>query len=137
MHAGVLLVYALAAMFYGSSLALRSPAQATRGRVCFILAVALHTAAIGAYCIQARFSPFATSFGTLSIAAWCLALIYLPVEIVTRTYALGALAAPACSVLLFTSLLKYGSANAPGKDYSSRIVSIHVIVILISFALFV
>ena len=94
MHAGVLLVYVLAAVFYGAGLALRAPKHALRGRVFFLLALVLHTAAIGAFCVQMRQSPFATSFGTLSVAAWTIALIYVPVEVIARIPALGALASP-------------------------------------------
>lgn len=136
MHVGVLLVYVLAAMFFGAGLALRAPKPALAGRLLFILALALHTASIGAYCVQVRQSPFASSFGTLSIAAWTIALAYVPVEFIARIPALGALAAPVSSLLLFAGLLRVHAVGAREPEIQNRVISIHVMVILVSFALF-
>lgn len=136
LHSGALTAYLIVATLYGASLALRAPALVSRARPLLILGILLHTAAIGAFCVQSHQSPFANSFGTLSVAAWTVALLYLPVELLTRAPALGAFAAPVACLLLFAGILRSRAAPAISPELRSRIISIHVLMILVSFALF-
>jgi ABC-type uncharacterized transport system permease subunit len=135
-HSAALFAYLIAAILYGANLALRSSKHAALGRAGLIAGIALHTIGIGAFCVQTHQSPFASNFGTLSVGAWIVAILYLPVELFAHAPALGVMAAPVISIMLFTGILKsHGSlANAP--EIRTKIVSIHVLLVLTSFALF-
>jgi ABC-type uncharacterized transport system permease subunit len=63
-------------------------------------------------------------------------LIYLPVEFLAKLPALGALAAPVATILLFAGVLRSRMSFATTPEIRSRIISIHVLIILFSFALF-
>lgn len=135
-HLLALAAYLGAAIFYGANVALKTPAHIRRARLAFGLGILLHTAAIGAFCLQVRQSPFSSGFGTLSVAAWAVALLYLPIEIIGRVPALGALAAPVCCVLLFAGVVRARSAQAVSPEVRQHVISIHVLFALFSFALF-
>jgi len=137
-HAVALLVYVAASVFYGATLALRTTRNTTLARALFLTAIAVHVGAIGFLCVQTRQSPFATTFGTLSIAAWAVAILYLPVEFLVKVPALGALAAPVDCLLLFAAILRGSAGGSPAQVQivRSQIVNIHVMLVLVSFALF-
>src|SRR2546430_3079641 len=105
LHVVALLLYVASGVFYGANLALRSPGHVFRGHALLIAALAAHTAGIGAYCTSTHLSPFATGFGTLSIAAWAIGLIYLPIEMATRMTTLGALGVPLHCLLLVRAVV--------------------------------
>lgn len=135
-HAAALLAYLAAAVFYGANLSLRASTHLGKARALFLLGVFLHTTAIGLFCLQVRQSPFASSYGTLSVAAWAVALLYLPVELLGRVPALGALSAPISGLLLFGAILRSRAVPAAEPEIRSRIISLHVLLVLFSFALF-
>ena len=135
-HAAALLAYIIAAVMYGANLALRTSRYAGFGRAAVIAGLALHTIAIGTFCVQVKQSPFASHFGTLSVTAWIVAILYVPVELYSKVPALGALAAPVASIMLFTAILRSGSGTATTPLLKSQLVSVHVLLILVSFALF-
>ncbi len=137
LHVITLLAYVGSGVFYSANLTLKTPSYIKRARVFLVLGLILHTAAIGAFCVNVKQSPFASSFGTLSVAAWAVALICLPVEFVGRVRSLGALALPVASILLFSGLVRSGRALSPSApDIRNGMTSLHVLLILFSFALF-
>jgi len=135
-HATALFAYLAAAVFYGANLALRAPTHLNKARLLFVCGIVLHTTAIGTFCVQTHQSPFASSYGTLSVAAWAVALLYLPVEFLGRVPALGALATPIGSLLLFGAIMHSRAAPAAEPELRTRIISVHVLLVLFSFALF-
>src|SRR2546423_1775581 len=138
-HAVALVVYAAAAAIYGANLALRASRYVVFGRALFLSAMAIHFGAIGFLCVQTHQSPFASTFGTLSIAAWAVAILYVPVELIVKVPALGALAAPIDCLLLFAAILRGSTASASQIEpqiVRSQIVNLHVMMVLVSFALF-
>jgi ABC-type uncharacterized transport system permease subunit len=136
LHAGALAWYIMAGIFYGANLTLKTPAHTERARIFFLVAVTVHTLAIGVHCMLTRQSPFASASGTLSVAAWALALIFLPIEFRSRMPSLGALAAPVCCLLLFMALATSGASMAATAEMRRGIVSMHVLLIVFSFAFF-
>ena len=136
-HGLALLAYIAASVLYGAGLALRSSTQTQRARIALIVGVAIHTLAIGAFCVQTKQSPFASAYGTLSVAAWVTVLIYVPIEIRAKAPALGAVAAPLASLLLFRAILRSAAVSPESPQIRSTIISSHVFVVIISFALFV
>ena len=136
-HGIGLLLYIGASVLYGANIALRSPTHVVRARASLLAGAVVHTLAIGAFCIQTHQTPFASAFGTLSVAAWVVILAYLPVEIAAKAPALGALAAPLASLVLFAGIIRSSAGIATSREIRSTIISSHVLIVLISFALFV
>jgi ABC-type uncharacterized transport system permease subunit len=62
--------------------------------------------------------------------------MYFPVEYLAKSPALGALAAPVASLLLFSGILRSSARAAESAEIRSVIISSHVLVVLVSFALF-
>ena len=89
--------YLFGSVAYGAFLMLRQPALALAGRAATVLAVVLHTVAIGLHCAVVHQTPFTTPAETLSASAWAIALAYLGLELLLkpRPTALGAVALPA------------------------------------------
>jgi len=135
-HLMALMFYIVSSIFYGSHLSLRAPWPLRHARFFFVLGFLFHTAAIGALCMQVQRSPFSSAFGTLSVAAWAIALFYLPAEFFWRLPSLGALAVPLSSVILFSALLRSHASIASDPTLQHSSTNIHVILILLSFALF-
>ncbi len=135
-HALALVAYLGAAVLYGANLALRGNRHALIARGLFLAAIVLHTVGIGAFCVQTRESPFASSFGTLSVAGWIIALLYVPMEFLARVPAVGALAAPITCLLLFAGLLRSHRGLSLSPDIKSQVISVHVLMVLVSFGLF-
>jgi ABC-type uncharacterized transport system permease subunit len=135
-HALSLVLYMVSAVLYGVGLTLKTPTRYKQARLLFLLAIALHTVAIGTFCVQTRQTPFASAFGTLSIAAWAVALIYVPVEFLGRLPALGVIAAPICTLLLFAAVLRSSIVTPESGDVRSFVINLHVLLVIVSFALF-
>lgn len=137
LHGATLLIYLLAAVFYGANLTLRAPTHARRARFALLAGFVLHTFAIGSICVQVHRSPFSSALGTLSIAAWAVALIYAIGELGSRLpKVLGALIMPVCTVLLFAGILRSRAALRETPIIQSSLISLHVMLVLFSFALF-
>src|SRR5437667_5252849 len=130
LHSLTLIGYLCAATFYGANLSLRTARHLMAARISFVTAILFQTAAIGVFCVTTHQSPFASSYGTLSVAAWIIALLYLPVEFQTHVPALGALAAPVECVLLFMSLLKARSGTVVPSEVRTQIINLHVFLVL-------
>ena len=135
-HGVALLAYVAASVLYGANVALRSQAHVTRARLALIAGALIHTAAIGVFCAETHQTPFASAFGTLSVASWVVVLLYLPVEVLVKAPALGALAAPLASLLLFAGIIRSSTRAAESVGIRSAIISSHVLIVLVSFALF-
>jgi ABC-type uncharacterized transport system permease subunit len=63
-------------------------------------------------------------------------LVYLPIEIFGKASALGALASPVVSVLLFGGLIRARSGYLESAEVRSSIINFHVLLALFSLALF-
>jgi len=137
LHLVALALYLAAAVVYGANLSLKHHGHARRGRVLLALAVAVHTAAIGAVCVLTHRSPIATAFGSLSTTAWAIGIACLVVEASGRVPVMGALAAPLCCLLVFGGLLRPGPDLRMSRELQNSVVSVHVLLVLVSFAVFV
>ena len=136
--------YGLGSVAYGAFLMLRQPALSAAGRAATILAVVLHTLAIGIHCARVHQTPFTTPAETLSASAWAIALAYLALELLLKPKptALGAVALPAAFLCLFAGAF-LSSAHPAALDsaamplLNSRLVSLHILAILFAFGLLV
>ena len=136
--------YLFGSVAYGAFLMLRQPALALAGRAATVLAVVLHTLAIGLHCARVHQTPFTTPAETLSASAWAIALAYLGLELVLkpRPTALGAIALPAAFLCLFAGAFLHPASSsaldtAAMPLLSSRLVSLHILAILFAFGLLV
>lgn len=136
LHGIALLFYAAAAVNFSANLLLRKAEMERLPRLLLVIGVLAHTTAIGAFCVTVRQSPFASAFGTLSIAAWAIALLSLPLEFWKPAPSLGTLAMPVCCLMLFMGLLRAQPLPTNSPELRSSIISLHVLLILFSFALF-
>ncbi len=132
---------------YGAAYTLDSPSApeadrpfgsrvAAFGRPLLILGIVTQTIATGLWCVLTHLSPFAAKYGTLSVFAWTLAIIYLGFEIRFRLKALGAAAMLIVSLFLFWALLHSGRPPAETRLIETQVISLHVMAILISYSLF-
>lgn len=136
--------YLFGSVAYGAFLMLRLPPLALAGRAATVLAVALHTLAIGIHCARVHQAPFTTAAETLSASAWAIALAYLALELLLkpRPTALGAVALPASFLCLFAGAFLH-SAQPAALDtaalplLNSRLISLHILAILFAFGLLV
>jgi len=135
--------YLLGSVAYGAHLLLRQPALAFAGRLATIVAVLLHTVAIGLHCARTHQTPFTTPAETLSASAWAVALAYLALELLLRPKptALGAVALPAAFLCLFAGAFLHSAQPAaltPAMPLlNSRLISLHILAILFAFGLLV
>jgi ABC-type transport system involved in cytochrome c biogenesis permease subunit len=136
--------YLLGSVAYGAHLLLRQPMLALTGRAATVLAVLLHTLAIGIHCARVHQTPFTTAAETLSASAWAIALVYLALELLLtpKPTALGAVALPAAFLCLFVGAFRHssqpdtlGAADMPLLN--SRLISLHILAILFAFGLLV
>jgi ABC-type transport system involved in cytochrome c biogenesis permease subunit len=142
-----LLCYVLAAASWGAALFLHAPAspllQSRPERISFaarlllFCGIVLQFAAIGAWCMDTHRSPFASEFGTLSVAAWGIAIVFGAMDWRRKLPALGALSLAVASMLLLRGLLLLRAPVTDAQIIANRLVSLHVLAILFSFALFV
>ncbi len=136
-------LYLLGSVAYGAFLFLRLPALALSGRLATVLAVGLHTVAIGVHCARTHQTPFTTPAETLSASAWAIALAYLALEfgLKPRPTALGAVALPAAFLCLFAGAFLHSAQPAPLTPatplLNSRLISLHILAILFAFGLLV
>lgn len=141
-------LYLAAAVCYGAIIVLDSPAapaamgsasassRPSRLTLLFVVAgIAVLFAAIGANCIRTHRSPFASEYGTLVVAAWAIAIIFLVLDRKAHSPAIGAVAMlTVCIVLAFA----YAHAHAHISSdplLGDQIVTIHVAAIVASFGL--
>jgi ABC-type uncharacterized transport system permease subunit len=136
-HAIALAAYLTAAVFHGANLSLRAASHGRTARFLLLGAFLAHTAAIGSLCVSQGRSPFVSAFGTLSVAAWAVALFSLIVEFGIRLPALGALSVPISCFFLFAAFLRSSAVVRVTPEVRSGVISIHVMLVLLSFALLV
>ena len=136
-------LYLLGSVAYGAHLLLRLAGLALAGRLATLLAVGLHTVAIGVHCARTHQTPFTTPAETLSASAWAIALAYLALELLLRPKptALGAVALPAAFLCLFAGAFLHSAQPAaltPATPLlNSRLISLHVLALLFAFGLLV
>ena len=136
--------YLFGSAAYGAFLMLRFPLLSVAGRAATVLAVVLHTLAIGLHCARVHQPPFTTPAETLSASAWTIALAYLVLELLLKPKptALGAIALPAAFLCLFAGAFLGTTHPAPldtadAALLNSRLVSLHILAILFAFGLLV
>ena len=136
-------LYLLGSVAYGAHLLLRLPLLALSGRLATMLAIVMHTVAIGVHCARTHQTPFMTPAETLSAGAWAIALVYLALEISLKPKptALGAVALPAAFLCLFAGAFLHSAQPAALTSatplLNSRLVSLHILAILFAFGLLV
>ena len=139
--------YLMAAACYGAVLFLRVPAApataiafpqkvARLGQPLLFFGIIAQFVAIGAWCMTTHRSPFASEYGTLSVAAWAIALAFAVVDVRVKLPAVGAVALPLACVALFWSVLHAKGPIAETPALAHQIISLHVLAILASFGLF-
>lgn len=142
-------LYLISAVCQGASLFLRIPTAPTQGeagtgtfslsrfgRPLLLLGIVVQFAAIGAWCITTKRSPFASEFGTLSVMAWLIALAFALVDLRLRLPAVGAVALLVASTVLFWGVVHARGRIAETELLSNGMVNLHVMAILASFGLF-
>ncbi|HEV2473624.1 MAG TPA: cytochrome c biogenesis protein CcsA, partial [Chthonomonadales bacterium] len=116
----------------------RSGAGAARSMYARAFACAgalLQFGAIGALCITSRESPFASSFGTLSVAAWLIVLATLALDMRGSLPALDGSAVALGAAVLFWSVADSRSPVASTPVLKGSLVSLHVMSIVAGTAL--
>jgi ABC-type uncharacterized transport system permease subunit len=137
------LAYLIASVGYGAHLTLRQPALTRLARYATIVAVTLHTLALGVHCAVTHRTPLTTPAEMLSASAWAVALVYLVLDLSPRPAprALGALALPAAFLCLFAGAVLHraspSAVSATARLLDSRLISLHVIAVLFAFGLLV
>ncbi|HZO89074.1 MAG TPA: cytochrome c biogenesis protein CcsA [Chthonomonadaceae bacterium] len=140
-------LYLASAVGHGAYLFLRAPAapsgqapsgsQAARlARPLLLLGIAVHFAAIGAWCVTTHRSPFASEYGTLSVFAWTIALAFAAVDFRVRLPAVGAVALLVACLALAWGVAHARAPIAATPLLKNGLVTLHVMAILVSFALF-
>lgn len=143
-------LYLFAAVGYGATLFLNAASAPTRadraGRLpqsrqaalpLLLAGLLIHFAAIGVLCQTTHRSPFASAFGTLTVLAWVIALSVAALDFRGRLPAVVGVALGVASLVLFWAVLHAHGPVATTPVLAGRIVSLHVLAILASFALFV
>lgn len=106
------------------------------GRPLLLAGLLAQFAAIGSWCLTTHRSPFVSEYGTLAVLAWIIVLTYLIVDWRGRLPAVGAIALLFACVALSLGSLRARNALADTAFLNSKMVSMHVLPILASFALF-
>ncbi|MDE2125859.1 MAG: cytochrome c biogenesis protein CcsA [Armatimonadetes bacterium] len=105
-------------------------------RLLLAVGIVLHFCAIGAWCVTIHRSPFASPFGTWCTLAWAIALSIVAVDPHGRLVAIDAGLITAASVVLLVSLTQARDPLIGAPILDARLVTLHVMAILLSFALF-
>ena len=113
-----------------------SPRAAHWSRPLLGLGLLAQFIAIGVWCVSTHHSPFASAYGTMSVLAWIIVLAYLGVDWRGRLPAVGAIALLVACVVLFWGSLHAHNDIANAAYINNQMVSLHVLAILASFALF-
>jgi len=92
--------------------------------------------AIGAWCMTTHRSPFASSFGTLSVTAWTIVLAFGVLEPRKRLPAVGAIVVSTACLVLFAALLQAKRPIAEAPILLGELVSLHVMTTLASLGIF-
>ena len=142
-------LYLAAAACNGAVLFLRAPAAPLLtqgkegglraehwGRPLLGLGLLAQFVAIGVWCMTTHHSPFASAYGTMAVLAWIIALAYLVVDWRSRLPAVGAIALLVACIVLFWGSLHAHNDLANASYINNQMVSLHVLAILASFALF-
>ncbi|MEP6757319.1 MAG: cytochrome c biogenesis protein CcsA [Chthonomonadales bacterium] len=135
LHIISLAFYIIASCCFIAELYLRKERLQRIGTGVAVAGAGIHTLAIGWWCATVHQTPFAANSGTLSVAAWILAISFLPVRRLTKIELLGAFAMPMCSLLTLFSLLRMSTSVSTLPYLRTSLTSLHVILILGSFAL--
>ena len=143
-----MICYAFATVGYGGSVFLggaSAPANTSPsvsrslkiGRPLLWLGILIQFVAIGVWCASTHRSPFAGQFGTFSVTGWGIAIVFAFSEWRSKVSVVGTIALPVACVALLVAILNTGGKIAETQILADRLVSLHVIAILLSFGLFV
>ncbi len=140
-----LLLYAAAAAGYGAGIVLdarNAPIFDNRLRLAgmalplLLIGIGVQVAATGSWCVNTHLSPFAAEYGTLSVLAWIMALALAAADLKYHITAVNAVALPVACLILFWGLLHADHTPDEASLLKSQAISVHVLCILTSFALF-
>ncbi len=112
------------------------PSVARYGRPLLVLGIVMNILVIGALCITTHRSPFASGYGTLAVSAWAIALAYAALDFRIKLPALGSVTLLVACLMLFWGIIHARGPVADSPLLSQRIVSLHVLATVASFALF-
>lgn len=113
------------------------PTVARFARPLLLAGILAQFAAIGAWCVTTHLSPFASEYGTFAVSAWAIALAFAVLDFRSRLPAVGAVALLVACLVLFWGVIHEHGPVAPTPVLKGRLVSLHVLTIVASFALFV
>jgi ABC-type transport system involved in cytochrome c biogenesis permease subunit len=149
LNALALAFYVPSAVCYAAILFLRAPlgimgggqpAPPTRllrgGLFLLLFGIVAQFAAIGAWCLLVKVSPFASEYGTLTVLAWIIACGVAICDVRFRLSAVGAVALPVSCLVLFLAMLHLRAPVTDTELLHGPMISIHVLPILASYALF-
>ncbi len=141
-------LYLSAAVCYGASLFLDAPAApqsigtGTSSNRPLLYAVRFLAAgilsqflAVGANCAHTHHSPFASVYGTLMVAAWAIAIVYLAWDRRAKMPAVGAVAMLTDCIILGFADSQAHSRIARDPVLSHPVVSLHVLAIIGAYGL--
>ncbi len=139
--------YLLSAVGFGTIIFLRSSASpessstlsfgiSKYARPLLWIGILLQFVSIGLWCVSTHNSPFASEYGTLSTAAWMIAISFAFIDFRSNLPVVGAAALPVALILLGTGMIHLKDPIAKSTALGGQIVTIHVMAILISFGLF-
>lgn len=100
------------------------------------LGILLQFISIGLWCVSTHNSPFASEYGTLSTAAWMIAITFSIVDFRRKLPVVGAAALPIALVLLGVGMVHLKDPLSKSTALAGQIVTLHVMAILLSFGLF-
>ncbi len=136
LHSIVLFAYLAAAVLYGANLALKEPKRLLQARYVYLTGFALHTLAIGHFCVTYHQSPFSSAFGSLSVSAWAMVLLFIPIDYWYKLPALGSILMPLSSAFIFGAILRSDEAIRQNPEIQEHFINLHIMLVLFSFALF-
>ncbi len=110
---------------------------ARAARPLLLAGILVQFAAIGAWCVATHVSPFAGEYGTFAVTAWAIALAFAILDYRSRLPAVGAVALLVACVVLFWGVAHARDPVAASPLLKGHLISLHVITIVASFALFV
>lgn len=136
LHSVVLIAYLIAAVLYGANLALKEPERLRQARYVYISGFVIHTLAIGHFCVTYHQSPFSSAFGALSVAAWAMVLLFIPLDFWYKLPVLGSILMPLGSAFIFGAIMRSDEAIRQNPEIQEHFINLHIMLVLFSFALF-
>ncbi len=128
--------YVISAGLYGASFAMKTDSAMVYARPAVWIGFLFHTLSIGATCLITHHGPFISTFSTFSATAWFLVLLYIPSEARVRPPALGVVTLPVVCLILVIGVARANKEIGDSKLLQSHIINLHVLLMVLSFGLF-